>query len=163
MPSAPVPPGQKWGSSCWRASASLGEPPAGMGRGGTRWGLRWCPLGEFLVARGGTRALLGGGSAGRMQLNGFREQLCSTDGAFPHVLPPAGLSHHPCPCSSPALPAQTGGAPPGLLLGWVGSVPRLCAPSSTDSSWWPWSAFGVNGLQLLTRSPLPRSPQECHH
>lgn len=82
----------------------------------------WCPLGECLVPRGGTRALLGGRPAGRMQLSGLHEQLCSSDSAFP-------------PCAATPVPAlpQTGGAPPGLLLGWVGSVPRLCAPYSTGS------------------------------
>lgn len=141
-----------------------GRVPSRDGHWGDLVGNGLVSPGGVFGAKRGTRALLGGHPARRMQLSGLHSS-CAAEGAFPCVLAQVGLSCHPHPCSSPAFQAQTGAAPPGLLLGWVSSVPRLCAPSSMDSSWCPRSPgpFGMNSLQLLTSSPLPLSPQECHH
>lgn len=132
-----------------------------MGTEGTWWGWVGVPWGSVWCQEGAHEPCWGDAPLEGCSSMAFTSSCAAPTVPSPCVLPQVGLSCHPRPCSSPALQAQTGGAPRGLLLAWVGSW----CPFSMDSSWRPRSPgpFGVNSLQLLTSSPLPPSPQECRH
>lgn len=101
-----------------------------MGTGGIPWwGMGWCPLGECLVPRGGTGALLRGGHpAGRMQLNGLHEQLCSTDSAFPLCAALGGTELPLLSLLLPFLPDSNWGSPTRASAGVGGlSAKDLCS------------------------------------
>lgn len=132
-----------------------GRAPSRDGHWGDLVGLGWCPLGECLVPRGGTRALLGGRPARRMQLNGLHEQLCSTDGAFPLCAAPGGTELPPPSLLFPCPPGSNWGSPTRASAGVGGLVVPLLH-GQLMAAQVPWAFWGEQfaASDLLTSASL---------